>query len=67
MDNSFSHPWRTGLEQHNRWCGSVSVKKSGSFILSFQLKEKKRQAKKEGKDKIEEEEYPDKVELEANL
>lgn len=45
----------------------MSVKKSGSFILSFQLKEKKRQAKKEGKDKIEEEEYPDKVELEANL
>ena len=45
----------------------MSVKKSGSFISPFQLKEKKRQAKKEGKDKIEEEEYPDKVELEANL
>lgn len=42
---------------------------SGSFImiLPFQLKEKKKQAKKEGKDKIEEEEDPDKVELKANL
>jgi len=32
----------------------------------FQLKEKKKQAKKEGKNKIEEEEDPDKVELKAN-
>ena len=32
-----------------------------AFIIIFQLKEKKKQAKKEGKDKIEEEEDPEKV------
>jgi len=36
-------------------------------MVKANLKEKKKQAKKEGKDKIEEEEDPDKVELEANL
>jgi len=45
------------------WCKNFLVL---SYYLC-QLKEKKKQAKKEGKDKIEEEEDPDKVELEANL
>ena len=69
MGNSFAHPWRTVLEQHSIWCGKLCWCKYCpvlSYYL-FQLKEKKKQAKKEGKDKIEEEEDPDKVELEANL